>query len=82
MAPGLASALLILLLGFAAGSRILAALGILSLLGFVAHFYYSLHASLLEKSGVLALTGLSLLASHFLLRRLFPAPGEVEAGNA
>jgi uncharacterized membrane protein len=82
MAPGLASALLILLLGFAAGSRILAALGILSLLGFVAHFYYSLHAGLLEKSGVLALTGLSLLASHFLLRRLFPVRGEVEAGNA
>ena len=37
-APGLASALLILLLGFAAGNRILMALGILSLLGFVEPF--------------------------------------------
>lgn len=82
MAPGLASALLILLLGFAAGSRILAALGIVSLLGFLAHFYYSLHASLLEKAGVLAFTGLLLLASHVLLRRLVPAPGEGEAGHA
>lgn len=78
-APGLASALLILLLGFAAGNRLLAALGILSLLGFVAHFYYSLHASLLEKSGLLALTGLGLLAAHFLLRR---GLGASEAGHA
>lgn len=73
-APGLASALLILLLGFAAGSRILVALGILSLLGFVAHFYYSLHATLLEKSGILAVTGLCLLAACFLLRHFSPAP--------
>jgi hypothetical protein len=81
-APGLASALLILLLGFAAGSRILAALGILSLLGFVAHFYYSLHATLLEKSGILAVTGLGLLATHFALRRLLPAVGEEDPGHA
>jgi hypothetical protein len=81
-APGLASALLILLLGFAAGSRILAALGILSLLGFVAHFYYSLHATLLEKSGILAATGLCLLAAHFLMRRLLPASGAEEPGHA
>jgi hypothetical protein len=72
MAPGLASAALVLLLGFAAGSRILAALGILSLLGFVAHFYYSLQASLLDKSGILALTGLLLLAAHLAIRFGFP----------
>ena len=35
----------------------MAALGILSLLGFVSHFDYSLHATLLEKSGILAVTG-------------------------
>ena len=73
-APGLASALLILLLGFAAGNRLLAALGILSLLGFVTHFYYSLHATLLEKSGILAVTGLALLAAWFVLRRIAPPP--------
>jgi hypothetical protein len=78
-APGLASATLILLLGFAAGNRILGALGILSLLGFVAHFYYSLQASLLEKSAILAVTGLCLLAAHFALARLF---GAAEAGHA
>jgi hypothetical protein len=79
MAPGLASATLIVLLGFAAGNRLLAALGILSLLGFVAHFYYSLHASLLAKSGILAVTGLCLLAAHFALARRSKA---TEAGHA
>jgi hypothetical protein len=77
-APGLASALLILLLGFAAGNRLLMALGIFSLLGFVSHFYYSLHATLLEKSGILAVTGLVLLAAWFVLRRGSPATAPVE----
>ena len=81
-APGLASALLILLLGFAAGNRILAALGILSLLGFVTHFYYSLHATLLEKSGILAVTGLCLLAAWFALQRLSPPSGTTDPGHA
>ena len=71
-APGLASSLIVLLLGFSAGNRLLMALGIFSLLGFVAHFYYSLHATLLEKSGLLALTGLLLLSAYALIRRLSP----------
>lgn len=74
-APGLASSVLILLLGFAAANRLLMALGILSLLGFVTHFYYSLHATLLEKSGLLAITGLCLLAAYILLRRGFLSSG-------
>lgn len=74
-APGLASALLILLLGFAAGNRLLTAVGILSLLGFVAHFYYSLHATLLEKSGLMAVAALILLGLHLALRRVaLPEP--------
>ena len=68
-APGLGSALLILLLGFAAGNRLLKASGVLGLLGFTAHFYYSLHATLLTKSGFLAATGLCLLAASLALRR-------------
>ena len=81
-APGLASALLILLLGFAAGNRLLTAAGILSLLGFVAHFYYSLHATLLEKSGILAVTGLCLLAAWFALERDSGASRTVDPGHA
>jgi uncharacterized membrane protein len=81
-APGLASAMLVLLLGFAAGSRLLAALGILALLGFVGHYYYSLHATLLEKSGLLALTGLVLLAAYAALRRFLPAEPAGETADA
>ena len=81
-APGLASALLILLLGFAIGNRILVALGIFSLLGFVSHFYYSLHATLLEKSGILAATGLCLLAIWFALGRVSPSSGKEDPGHA
>jgi uncharacterized membrane protein len=77
-APGLGSALLILLLGFAAGNRILMAFGVLSLLGFVGHFYYSLHSTLLAKSGLLAATGLCLLTAHFFLRRGDPTAAEVK----
>jgi hypothetical protein len=75
-APGLAAALLILLLGFAAGSRLLMAVAILSLLGFVSHFYYSLHATLLEKSGLMALAAFLLLGIHLALRRMPAAPPE------
>jgi uncharacterized membrane protein len=81
-APGLASALLILLLGFAVGNKLLVALGILSLLGFVTHFYYSLHATLLEKSGILAVTGLCLLAARFAPRRRSAASGTMDLGHA
>ncbi|HEY5724298.1 MAG TPA: DUF4401 domain-containing protein [Allosphingosinicella sp.] len=81
-APGFASALIVLLLGFAAGNRLLLALGIFGLLGFVSHFYYSLHATLLEKSGLLAATGVLLLAAHFLLRRFHAAAAAPETADA
>lgn len=80
-APGFASALIVLLLGFAAGNRLILALGILGLLGFVSHFYYSLHATLLEKSGLLAVTGILLIAAYLLLRRL-PPPATQEKAHA
>ncbi|QAY77803.1 DUF4401 domain-containing protein [Sphingosinicella sp. BN140058] len=81
-APGLGSAMLILLLGFAAGNRILLTLGTLALLGFVAHFYYSLHLTLLGKSGMLAATGLCLLAAHaVLVRGWFSSPAMGEANG-
>lgn len=67
--PGLASALLLLMLGFAAGNRLLMALGIIALLGSTAHFYYNLDTTLLAKSGLLAVTGLCLVGASLLLRR-------------
>jgi len=74
-APGLGAALLILLLGFASGTRVLMIASIIGLLGSATHFYYSLHTTLLVKAGILAITGICLLAASLFLRR---AKSEVE----
>ena len=72
-APGLAAALLIILLGFANGNRVLLGLGILASGAFLSRYYYQMDASLLEKSGVLGLTGIALLAIRLGLRQWFAA---------
>jgi uncharacterized membrane protein len=63
-------------IGFANGNRILAGLGILALLGYLSHYYYSLQLTLLEKSGVLASTGIALLAAWLLVHRYWPESKE------
>ncbi|MES2070146.1 MAG: DUF4401 domain-containing protein [Pseudomonadota bacterium] len=68
-APGLAAALLVLLLGVAAGNRALAGLGLLALGGFVSHYYYQLQQTLLLKSMVLAVSGAMLLGARAALNR-------------
>ncbi len=75
-APGIGPAAAVLVIGFANGNRILAGLGILALLCYLSHYYYSLQLTLLEKSGVLASTGIALLAARLLLHRYWPAPKE------
>lgn len=72
-APGIAPAGGLLLLGYANGNRVLAGLGIAALLGYLAYYYYSLHATLLEKSALLAAAGLAVLLARFALQRLLPA---------
>lgn len=69
-APGSTTALLLLLLGFAAGDRVLLGLGCAALVGFVSHYYYQMQATLLAKSGVLFVTGALLLLARTGLRRL------------
>jgi hypothetical protein len=71
-APGVGPAAAILVLGYANGNRVLAGLGVLALLGYLSHFYYALHATLLEKSGLLGAAGLALLAARWALRRWWP----------
>jgi len=66
-APGLAPALLILVLGFANGNRMLAGFGILVLLAYLSYYYYDLQATLLEKSVLLAATGTLLLLVRLVL---------------
>ena len=71
-ASGVAGGLMIVLLGFANGNRLLAGAGIAALLFYTAKYYYLLDATLLVKSGVLALTGAALLGARWLLLNLLP----------
>lgn len=71
-APGVGPATAILVVGYANGKRVLAGLGVIALLGYLAHYYYVLHATLLEKSVLLACTGVALLAARLALHRWWP----------
>jgi uncharacterized membrane protein len=62
--------------GFANGNRVLIGLGIAALVGYLSHYYYSLQATLLEKSVLLMCTGLVLLAARFALHRWWPLSKE------
>ena len=72
-APGLAPATLVLVTGYANGNRLLAGLGVLALIGYLSYYYYSLQATLLEKSALLAAAGVTLLLARLALRRWWPA---------
>jgi uncharacterized membrane protein len=79
-APGIGVTVTILLLGFANGNRVLAGLGILSLVGYWSYYYYSLQATLLQKSALLFCTGIVLIVARLALKRRWP--GEKAAGHA
>lgn len=78
-AAGIASSLLLVVLGFAHGNRLLLALGLLSLGACVSWFYYSLSLTLLEKSLWLAVAGGVLLLARVALRLLLGPPPRVDA---
>lgn len=71
-APAVGPAAAILVLGFANADRVLAGLGVVALLGYLSQYYYALHATLLEKSGLLVATGLTLVAVRFAMRLWWP----------
>jgi uncharacterized membrane protein len=71
-APGLATALLILVLGFATGNHLLMGLGLFALGGFVSHYYYQLQNTLFFKSIVLAEAGTVLFIVRLGLQKYFP----------
>jgi hypothetical protein len=77
-APGVGPAAAILVVGYANGNRVLAGLGILALLGYLATYYYSLQATLLVKSALLVCAGIALLAARLALRRWWPEDREVK----
>lgn len=81
-APGIGPAAAILVVGHANGNRVLAGLGIFALLGYLSHYYYALHATLLQKSVILACTGIALLAARLAVQRWWPLSGTKEASHA
>lgn len=76
-APGVGPAVAILVVGYANGNRVLAGLGIAALIGYLSHYYYALHATLLEKSVLMAFAGIGLLAARLALHRWWPEKKEV-----
>lgn len=78
-APGLLAALIVLLLGFRRGNRLLLGLAFAFFSFFLSAYYYHLPISLLHKSAVLAGSGLILLGLRTVLGRL---PGAKLEGTA
>ena len=76
-APGIGLTLIILLVGYAHGNRVLAGLGIFSMLAYLSHYYYILDISLLQKSMLLMGSGIILLAARVALKRGWPISGNV-----
>jgi len=75
-APGFGPAAAILIVGYANADRVLAGLGMFALIGYLSHYYYSLQATLLEKSGLLAAAGVALLLARLALRYWWPQQEE------
>ena len=78
-APGISAAILVLVLGFSNGNRVLMGLGLLAFGGYLSHFYYELSSTLLVKSMVLAGTGALLLALRWTVGHFVPAEESVNA---
>jgi uncharacterized membrane protein len=70
MPPGGSAALVILVLAFVLGSRLLALAGLLLQIYFIVQFYYQLETSLLVKSVVLSAAGAVLLALWGVVHRI------------
>lgn len=80
-APGVAAAMMIVLLGFANGNRILMAIGVAALLSYVSMYYYQLETTLLVKSVALSVTGATLLLARWMVARWFLTDPEVEVSG-
>lgn len=73
-APGILLALVVTLLGAAAGQRTFAAAGIAFLAVFVTAYFYGMETTMLTKSITLAATGAAVLAARWILLRLLSPP--------
>ncbi|WP_282609096.1 DUF4401 domain-containing protein [Pelagibius sp. Alg239-R121] len=67
-APGIILSVALMILGYGKHEKIMTAMGALLLPLFLFFYYYNLEVSLLQKSGVLVGSGVTLLAGRFYLR--------------
>lgn len=65
---GLVLGVILLLIGFAHSHRLLIGLGIFSSFAFLSYYYYYTGETLMAKSGLLAILGIGLLISRFLMK--------------
>jgi hypothetical protein len=79
--PAIVATVLLLVLGFDRRARGLIALATVFFLGFTAAFYYDLHMTLLQKSGILILSGAVCLAAWAAVRAR-PAAGAASVTQA
>ncbi|HFC30228.1 MAG TPA: DUF4401 domain-containing protein, partial [Oceanospirillales bacterium] len=68
---GLSTGLLITLLGFMRGRKILLALGLFAIVGFFSWYYYNLEQTLLFKSMMLMVLGGVMLLAFFVLKSIY-----------
>lgn len=80
--PGLTAAVLVLVLGFSLGNRILVGLGLLALAAFLSNYYYQLQATLMTKSMALASSAILLLSIRVAMKAKWPLRAEGETTHA
>ena len=66
---------MLVLVAFECGHRALLGLGIVSMAGVIGYYYYSMNATLLEKSYALSVLGAALLVAWYARRPALPAAG-------
>jgi len=76
--PAVSGAILILILNYHIGHRVGIGLGIISMIYFVIQYYYDLNLTLLEKSGILVVTGILFLAAYFIFQKNINLPANEE----
>jgi len=79
--PGITIGIVLIALGFSASNRVLLGLGIASLLGFISHYYYALHTTLLYKSMTLAIAGALLLLARWMIMQWLTVSPEMRHGQ-
>jgi uncharacterized membrane protein len=78
-APGIAGGLMIALLGYANGNRVLTGLGIASLIFYASRYYYYFEVTLLVKAAALAATGAVLLGARWIALNVVVPERETDA---